>query len=57
MTRIYKVTTEEGGNGSHWSTYRIAAPNATEAIAKAKKMFSKNLSEELLGVELLASAD
>ncbi len=57
--RIFEITTEEEGArpGSAWGSYRVAAPTAAKAVAKAEKSFSKEIGEQLLGVKLLASED
>lgn len=57
--RIFEVTTEllDTKRGQTWDSYNVAAPTADKAVERAKKLFSENLKERLLGVKLLATED
>jgi len=53
--RIFKILTEHKRWGTNWSSYKVAARTAEEAIRKVKKEFCSG--ERVQAVEFLASAD
>lgn len=53
--RIYLIGIEHKTHGLNWSSVRVLAKTAEQAIQKAKRTFSKG--ERLESVELIAEAE
>jgi hypothetical protein len=53
--RIYKINIEHTTHGLNWSSVKVAAKTAEQAIRAAKKNF--NRGERVESVELIASVD